>query len=85
MLATSFIGKMNNCPVDYVLVSTLPLSEPHPHHPNYQVLKEKMKKRRVFLNNLKQEGLKIKTVQLKESNLLFDIISVPMKVLERYY
>ena len=81
MLATSFIGKMNKTTVDYVLVSTCPVMSTG-HHVDENLM-DKKKKRSVFLRNLKQEGLKIKTVQLQDSELLFDIITAPQKVLER--
>ena len=84
MLAAGFIGKMNNLTADYVLVSRIPLADPHIHHPDYQALMDKMKARSVFLSNLKAEGVKVKTVQLKDSGLLFDLLSAPQVVLERY-
>ena len=83
MLATGFIGKMNNLTADYVLVSMIPLADPPTHHPDYQALKMKMKARSVFLSNLKVEGVKVKTVQLRESGLLFDLLTAPETVLER--
>ena len=79
MLATSFIGKINNR-VDYVLVSTLPLTGVGTED---QDLSNKKLTRSVFLRNLKQEGLRVKTVYLKDTGLMFDIITAPQRVLDR--
>ena len=79
MLATSFIGKINNR-VDYVLVSTLPLTGVGSED---QELTNKKSARSVFLRNLRQEGLRVKTVHQKETGLMFDIITAPQRVLDR--
>ena len=79
MLATSFIGKINN-KVDYVLVSTLPLTGVGTED---QDLLNKKTARTVFLRNLRQEGLRVRTVYLKDSGLMFDIITAPQRVLDR--
>ena len=79
MLATSFIGKINNR-VDYVLVSSLPLTGVGTEDPD---LLNKKTARTVFLRNLKQEGLRVRTVHLKDPGLMFDIITAPQRVLDR--
>ena len=79
MLATSFIGKINN-KVDHILVSTLPLTGLGTED---QDLLNKKTARTVFLRNLRQEGLRVRTVYLKDSGLMFDIITAPQRVLDR--
>ena len=79
MLATSFIGKINNR-VDFVLVSPLPLTGLGTED---QDLLDKKSARSVFLRNLRQEGLRIRTVHQEDTGLMFDIIAAPQRVLDR--
>ena len=81
MLATSFIGKIDNR-VDYVLVSTLPLTGLGVATEDQDLINKKWA-RTVFLRNLKQEGLRVRTVYLKETGLMFDLITAPQRVLDR--
>ena len=81
MLAANFIGKIHNR-VDYVLVSTLPLTDLDREDQD-QELTNKKSARSVFLRNLKEDGLWVRTVYMKDNGLMFDIITAPQRVLDR--
>ena len=62
--------------IDFVLVSDIPNTPEH---------HEDQDKRKLFLTNLKMEGLEVETSKFSEdSNRVFDKIHAPQEVLKRY-
>ena len=80
--ASSFVRFNKKFQVDFVLVSNIP--DDSSSDENYDEFSEKRLQRSIFLQNLRKEGLKVKTETLEESDLVFDLIYAPRKVLERY-
>ena len=80
MLPASFAKFNKKFQTDFVLVSNIPQADSE----NPDEFSEKRLQRSIFLENLKKEGLKIQTRKLDDSDLVFDLICAPRRVLERY-
>ena len=80
MLPASFAKFNKKFQTDFVLVSNIPQTETDSDD-DFSV---KRMQRSIFLENLKKEGLKIQTRKLDDSDIVFDLICAPRKVLERY-
>ena len=80
MLAATIVKLNKRFSTDFVLVSTIPIVDSNDND-EYSV---KRLQRDIYLQNLRKEGLKIETKTLKDSDLIFDLIHVPKRVVERY-
>ena len=80
MLPASFAKFNRKFQIDFVLVSNIP----HVGADRQDAYSEKRLQRSIFLKNLRKEGLKIETRQLEDSDVVFDLVFAPRRVLECY-
>ena len=81
MFAASVVRFNKQFKTDFVLVTQIPQPDATDARDDFS---EERWKRKIYLDNLRKEGLKIETKKLDDSDLVFDLIYAPKKVIERY-